>query len=78
MGASRMLARVTFGALIATALGFGAAQASASPDAAAPALACTAAETQACHDACVLRYNDEGVSSLCLKINGATECTCRP
>lgn len=78
MRASRNLARVTFGALIASTLAFGAAQASApSAGAAAPALACTGAEILECQDACVMRYG-EGTSSLCTKVNGVKECTCRP
>lgn len=77
MGVMPRLTRVTFGALIAAALGFGAAQASAAPaNAVAPALACTATEWQACIDACTSRYG-EGTVSMCTKVGGFTECTCR-
>jgi len=78
MGASRKLVGATFGALIATALGFGAAQASASPSrAAASAFACTYAEFKECYDGCVLRYG-EGTQASCSKVGSIPRCTCLP
>lgn len=78
MGASRKLVGATFGALVATALCFGVAQASASPArAAADRFACTYAEFKECYDGCVLHYG-EGTQASCSKIGSMPQCTCLP
>lgn len=77
MGASRKLVGAAFGALIATALSFGAAQASTSPASAVVRVGCTGAEWQECYDYCLAHWG-EGTQSSCSKLGSRPECTCYP